>query len=370
MRVVLFYHSLRSDWNNGTAHFLRGVVRELIRRGHEAFVYEPANAWSVDNLLRDHGPRPISRFYERYPGLSSVAYDPARLDLDHALDKADLVLVHEWNEPTLVGRIGAHRARARSYRLFFHDTHHRALTAPDVMRGYDLSNYDGVLAFGEILRQIYALRDSAPRAHTWHEAADVAVFSPIPDVVKTGDLVWIGNWGDEERSVELKEFLLEPVATARPTIRAVAYGVRYPRTGREALRRAGVDYRGFLPNYDVPSIFAAHRVTIHVPRRPYARALVGIPTIRVFEALASGIPLVSAPWSDVEGLFKAGLDYLSVSNGAAMRSALQAVLHDKELARQLAEHGLRTILKRHTCAHRVDELLAIYRLLEPARSTP
>ena len=45
-------------------------------------------------------------------------------------------------------------------------------------------------------------------------------------------------------------------------------------------------------------------MTVHVPRRPYVDALPGIPTIRVFEALACGIPLVSAPWRDEEGLFR------------------------------------------------------------------
>jgi spore maturation protein CgeB len=34
-------------------------------------------------------------------------------------------------------------------------------------------------------------------------------------------------------------------------------------------------------------------------------------------------------------------------------------LHDPSLAQALREHGLRTISERHTCGHRVDELLAI-----------
>ena len=32
MRVVIFCHSLASDWNHGNAHFLRGVARELLAR--------------------------------------------------------------------------------------------------------------------------------------------------------------------------------------------------------------------------------------------------------------------------------------------------------------------------------------------------
>ena len=72
-----------------------------------------------------------------------------------------------------------------------------------------------------------------------------------------------------------------------------------------------------------------HRVTVHVPRRPYAQALPGIPTIRVFEALACGIPLVSAPWDDVEGLFRPGEDFL-IGAGRRRRCARRcgAVLHE------------------------------------------
>ena len=76
----------------------------------------------------------------------------------------DLAIVHEWNDHELVQRVGEHRAcAAGSYRLFFHDTHHRAVTAPEEMRGYDLSNYDGVLAYGNVLREIYTARGWSPR---------------------------------------------------------------------------------------------------------------------------------------------------------------------------------------------------------------
>jgi spore maturation protein CgeB len=88
--------------------------------------------------------------------------------------------------------------------------------------------------------------------------------------------------------------------------------------------------------------------------------LVGIPTIRPFEALACGIPLVSAPWPDTENLFRVGQDFLMAHNGEEMQSYLHNVLNDPALARSLCESGLETIRKRHTCGHRVDELLGIY----------
>ena len=83
----------------------------------------------------------------------------------------------------------------------------------------------------------------------------------------------------------------------------------------------------------------------------------------MFEALACGIPLVSAPWSDAEGLFRPGQDYLVARDGAEMTRHLAALRGDRDVRASLAAHGLATIRARHTCAHRVDELLAILRRL-------
>ena len=57
MRLVVFCHSLLSDWNHGNAHFLRGVVAELVARGCAVEVYEPEDAWSMQHLLAEpRGP--------------------------------------------------------------------------------------------------------------------------------------------------------------------------------------------------------------------------------------------------------------------------------------------------------------------------
>jgi spore maturation protein CgeB len=358
VRVVIFCHSLVSDWNHGNAHFLRGVTGELLARGHEVAVYEPRDGWSRAHLVSEEGPGAVRAFAQRFPELSSTEYDLARLDLDAVLDHADLVLVHEWNEPELVARVGRHHDRVGGYTLFFHDTHHRAVTAPREMARFDLSAYDGVLAFGEVITRIYGERGWAARAWTWHEAADTRVFHPLPKASPQEDLVWIGNWGDEERSHELREFLLGPARRLR--LSGSIFGVRYPFRARLAIRRSGLRYRGWIANYRAPECFARHRLTVHVPRRPYVRALPGIPTIRVFEALACGIPLVCSPWDDAEGLFTPGEDYLVASTGTAMALTIRDLLRDPARAAALAQSGLGTVRRRHTCAHRVDELLAVH----------
>jgi spore maturation protein CgeB len=358
MRVLMFYHSLVSDWNHGNAHFLRGVVTELLDRGHAVRVFEPSNGWSRTNLLRDHGQAAIDGFHRAYPGLSSEIYDPAALDLNAVLRDADLAIVHEWNEHDLVARIGEARARFPSCKLLFHDTHHRSVTDPASMSAYDLRGYDGVLAFGDDIRDLYLDRGWAAAAWTWHEAADTRVFYPrTADDGPRGDVVWIGNWGDEERTAELEEFLVGPIRRLR--LKATLYGVRYPASARNTLVRDGIAYGGWLPNYEAPAVFARHKVTVHVPRRPYVESLHGVPTIRPFEALACGIPLISARWDQAAGLFVPGADFLVARDGAQMTAHLGSLMGDDGRRRRLAAHGLATVRARHTCAQRVDELLAI-----------
>jgi spore maturation protein CgeB len=369
MKIVYFAHSLISCWNHGNAHFLRGVMRVLIASGHDVTICEPASSWSRDNLMRESATA-ASAFAATFPTLAGrVCITPEEDEdrLDAALDGADLVLVHEWNEPDLVASIGERRVRAGRFTLLFHDTHHRMVSEPDAMARYDLSGYDGVLAFGEALSEAYRKAGWSGRVFTWHEAADDGLFRPPETSTARAGAVWIGNWGDGERSQELRDYML--ATSARIGLPLDIYGVRYPDEAKAELERHGAQYHGWAANARAPEIFARHRFTLHVPRRFYVTQLPGIPTIRVFEALACGIPLLSAPWQDSERLFEPGFDYLQAKTPEEMEILMRSLLHDPDLREALAEHGLATIRARHTCAHRVTELLAIVETLRgaPAR---
>ncbi|MDO1584615.1 CgeB family protein [Rhizobium oryzicola] len=356
MKFLFYTHSLISDWNHGNAHFLRGVLRDLIRRDHEVLALEPENSWSRQNLIASQGNTAIDAFHATFPDLRSTTYG-ANFNHEAALDDADVVVVHEWTDPELVKQIGALRKKGGEFTLIFHDTHHRAVSSAQDIAGLDLSSYDLVLAFGETLRERYLDDGWAGQVFTWHEAADDTLFRPMPEVEKTGDLIWIGNWGDDERSAEISEFLVKPAKALG--LKATVRGVRYPHDALAALDDAGIAYGGWIANADAPKAFARHRMTVHIPRRPYVEHLPGIPTIRVFEALACGVPLISVPWEDGENLFRPGKDFLFVRDGKEMQAEMRRVLSDADLCADLASSGLETIQARHTCRHRVDELLDI-----------
>lgn len=353
MKIVMFYHSLRSDWNHGNAHFLRGIVKELQKKDYEVEVFEPEESWSYSNLVKDHGEGMEEEFQKYYPSLKPQFYDPDSLDYDKILSEADVVIVHEWNTPEFVAAIGQKKEKY-GYRLFFHDTHHRAVSDKKAIEAYNLKNYDGALVFGEVIRNIYQENKWAKKVWTWHEAADAELFVPNRDQEKEGDLVWIGNWGDNERTQELLEYLIEPVKELG--IKAKVYGVRYPAEAKQALKEAGIEYGGYLPNYKVPEVFSKYKITVHVPRRPYVEMLPGIPTIRPFEAMACGIPLICSPWRDTENLFRPGEDYFLAKDGNDMAYKMAEVLKSAQLADSLSKNGRETIEKRHTCRHRAEEL--------------
>jgi spore maturation protein CgeB len=355
MRFVLYTHSLVSDWNHGNAHFLRGILRELQARGHDTLALEPEDGWSRSNLIVAQGAAALEKFPHDFPELTARTYG-SNFDHSAAISDADVVLVHEWTDPALITRFGRIKRDGGRFTLLFHDTHHRAASDEGSIADLALQDYDAVLAFGEVLRQRYLKRGWGRQVFTWHEAADTRLFFPRTATSELADLVWIGNWGDGERAQELNEFLIEPAHRLRLT--GTVHGVRYPESALAALRRTSLEYRGWLANVAVPEVFARHRMTVHVPRRPYVTALPGIPTIRVFEALACGIPLVCAPWHDEEALFRSG-DFLSAKNGEEMTQQLELLRRDRDRAKSLAAGGLETIRQRHTCAHRVDELLTI-----------
>lgn len=374
MRFVLFYHSLISDWNHASAHVLRGVAGELLSQGHSVRIFEPADGWSLHNLREQGGEGVIKAFHATYPQLHSNFYDPLSLDLDSALADADVVIAHEWNDSDLLRRLGEHRAHTRSYKLLFHDAPHRwfrtaGIPAPLEMRSRVLWRYDGVLASSDGLRRMYETHDWVEKVWTWRDAVDTRVFRPWSaagspgrspgqgDCVPSLDLIWIGTWGSAERASELDEFLIEPVRALG--LRARFYGARYPKEALNTLRAAGIDYGGWIPDFSIPAALAAGRFAVNVPRRMRADGLPHTPAIRVLEALACAVPVVTAPWDECEQMFTPDVDLLVARDGSDMERRMVALHSDPQFARFIAANGYQTVVSRHTCEHRVQELLAI-----------
>ena len=157
---------------------------------------------------------------------------------------------------------------------------------------FDLDGYDGVLAFGEALADVYRRGAGASGSTSGTRPRTRASSARPPSRTSAAGLVWIGNWGDDERSAELESSSLVRKRVGLPLD---IYGVRYPAEAWRCFRRYGAPIAAGFP------MRACRRSSRAICDRSCAApalrdALPGIPTIRVFEALACGIPLVSAPW--------------------------------------------------------------------------
>src|SRR5512141_2292091 len=110
-QIRLFAHSFVSDWNHGNAHFLRGLAREMMALGHEVLCYEELGGWSLANMVASEeaaAPAAIDQFRAALPMLDVRFYseeEGLQAFLQHELRNADIVLVHEWNKPSVVHRI-------------------------------------------------------------------------------------------------------------------------------------------------------------------------------------------------------------------------------------------------------------------------
>ena len=97
------------------------------------------------------------------------------------------------------------------------------MSVPEQITRLNLAHYDGVLAYGESLAEVYRHKLGMRRVWVFHEAADTTVFRPL-EREKTEDVVWIGNWGDDERTREIREYFVDSARELRD-LRFAAHGV-------------------------------------------------------------------------------------------------------------------------------------------------
>ena len=327
-------------------------------------VYEPRDALERGEpraRARRGGARRVSR--TPIPGCGSRRYD-----LGDARPRRARSTAPTWCSSTSgttrrwSRRIGEHRARGGGYRLLFHDTHHRAVTdAGGAWRATTSRDYDGVLAFGDVIRDLYLARGWARARLDLARGGRHARLPAAAGEPREGDLVWIGNWGDDERDGRAAR------VPARAGRRRSACA-RRPRRALSAARAgarcadAGIAYGGWLPNYEVPR-------RLRAPRRDGARAAAAVRRGAARASRRSALrgaglrhPAGVRALGRREGLFAPGATSSSRATAPRCASTCARARATRRLRARSPSTAASTILARHTCAHRVDELLAIAEL--------
>ena len=333
MRIVMFYHSLLSDWRNSDAHFLRGAARELVERGHDVELYEPDGNPYLANLSKQYGQNPIARLKHSYPSLKFNTYNLTTLEIDKITEKADLVIVGDYNHCELIEKFPA--KNFRNYNLVLHLLHSKTCR--------NMENYDGALVSSNT---IVENAESFKTIGAWNNAVDTRLFYPKPSVAEA-DVIWTGDWFGEEESY-INEYIIKPVFNLK--LKATIIGTGFPETVIEDFKAKGINYIEWLPNWEMPAVLAKHKLAINFALSPGAGS-----TLSLQQLMACGIPVVSV-LKEYEELFVAGRDYLFARSGTEMQAMMQDLILDKEKATELAVNASRAVNRRHTCFHRANEL--------------
>jgi spore maturation protein CgeB len=344
LRIVILGLSITSSWGNGHATTYRGLVRELVRRGHDLLFLERDQPWYA--RTRDLPCPPYGRT-ELYSGMGELQDRFAR-----ALGDADLVIVGSFvPDGALVGDWVQRTAGGISA---FYDIDTPVTLARlgrgehEYLRPAQIAGYDLYLSFtgGPALTRLEH-EYGAPRARVLYCSVDPELYYP-----QTEPLVWdLGYMGtySTDRQPTVEELLVRP-ARQHPAGRFVVAGAQYP-AGIEW--PANVEYRPHVPPAEHRAFYNRQRFTLNVTRADMIEAGWS-PSVRLFEAAACGTPIVSDRWAGLDTLLTPGREILLADSARDVGAVLRGVGEDERL--ELAARARRRVLSQHTAAHRAEQL--------------
>jgi spore maturation protein CgeB len=344
MKIVILGLSITSSWGNGHATTFRGLVRELVKRGHDVTFLERDQPWYAAN--RDL-PNPPYGTTVLYGGIGELRDTHAGL-----VRAADLVIVGSYVPDGV--RVGEWvQDEADGLRAFYDiDT---PVTLAKLQRGdheylhpRQIRNYDLYLSFtgGPTLKRLER-EFGSPRARVLYCSFDPELYYP-EDTGLQWDLGYMGTYSDD-RQPSVERFLLRPAREHAPG-RFVVAGPQYPDT---AGWPANVTYQPHLPPAEHRRFYNSQRYTLNVTRRDMIAAGWS-PSVRLFEAAACGTPILSDRWTGIESLLVPHQEILLVDRTEDVLDILQRFGEDERL--RLAERARARILGAHTAAHRALQL--------------
>ncbi|HVL70936.1 MAG TPA: glycosyltransferase [Beijerinckiaceae bacterium] len=342
MRIVVLGLSLSSSWGNGHATTYRALLKALAARGHDILFLERDVPWYAGNRDLSHPDYCRLVFYEDLSELESHR---------EALAGADAVIVGSYvPEGVAVGRMVQRVARGVTA---FYDIDtpvtlaklargdHEYLS-PELIAGYDL-----YLSFtGGPTLDLLMDRYGSPAARALYCSVDPEAYPPL-ERPRRWDLGYLGTYSPDRQPV-LERLLVEPARRA-PHLRFVVAGPQYP----DIPWPANVERIDHVPPAAHPAFYASCRYTLNVTRADMVRAGYS-PSVRLFEAAACGVPIVSDVWPGLETILAAGREIVPAQGP---EEVLRELLEEGEPRRaRLAAAARRRVLAEHTAAHRAEAL--------------
>lgn len=291
--IVIFGLSITSCWGNGHAATYRALVKALHERGHTVTFLERNVPWYRDS--RDLRNAEYCRV-ELYDGLREVAQR-----FEAMVSNANLVILGSYvPDGAILGDWITTRARGVTA---FYD-----IDTPVTLAGLDsgdipyisaplIPRFDIYLSFtGGPLLSLIEDSYGSPRARALYCTADVNAAAPA-DRPPRWALGYLGTYSADRQSA--LENLLFGAARRLPNEEFVVAGAQYPADVQWPPNITRIEH---LPGSEHAQFFASQRYALNITRE-HMRSAGYSPSVRLFEASAAGVPIMSDRWPGLETFF-------------------------------------------------------------------
>ncbi len=271
--------------------------------------------------------------------------------------KADLVILGSY-VPDGIAIADWMTARARGVTAFYD------IDTPVTLAGLEggkvsylsarlIPRFDLYLSFtgGPLLKLIEDAYGS-PRARVLHCAAEMQ-----PAMHGSGEPRWaLGYLGtySRDREAGLKKLLIRPARQLTKEHFVVA-GPQYPSTVSWPTNVARIEH---LPPGRHAEFYGQQRFTLNVTRADMVAAGYS-PSVRLFEAAAAGVPIISDNWAGLDTFFLPGSEILTAESTEQVVQILTELPEQRR--RDIAAAASARILSSHTPQHRARQLEDYYR---------
>ncbi len=344
LNVVVLGLSITSSWGNGHATTWRGLLRELAARGHSVLFLERDVRWYAN-----HRDLPSQEFCGT--GLYTTV-DELRDRFTDDVRTADVVIIGSYvPDGVAVGRWVLDTAKGP---VLFYDIDtpvtlaklargDHEYIAPDLVRRYDAYlSFTGGPTLDRIEREL-----GSPMARALYCSVDPALHFPEAHPIRW-DLAYMGTYS-ADRQPPLERLLLEP-ARRWPEGRFCVAGPQYP---VDVAWPPAVERFEHLPPLQHRRFYNSQRFTLNITRADMVRAGWS-PSVRLFEAAACGVPIISDWWEGLDEIFTPGAEILIAGSPEELLAWVRDTPEDVRL--RIAHRARQRVLDAHTCAHRAEEL--------------
>ena len=348
MQIVFIGLTISSSWGNGHATTYRGLLRELTAQGHEVYFLEHDKPWYSDNRDFDQSEHYYLRFYD--------SVDTLKEEFGKLVKNADMVIVGsyvpegvhvgQWVQDVATG-VTAFYDIDTPVTLMKLDKGDEEYLTRELIPCFDLYlSFSG----GEVL-DLLENQYGAQRARALYCSVDPDLYYPMK-LDKKWTLGYLGTYS-MDRQPAVNNLLIEPAKMERSKQFVVA-GPGYPQEIRWPDNVHRIDH---LSPHEHCEFYNKQQFTLNVTREAMIR-LGYSPSVRLFEAAACGVPIISDYWKGLTDLFEEGKEILIARSTGEMESILEETSPEQQ--RAIGEAARKKVMYAHTAAHRAKELEAYY----------